>query len=106
AVERPDQADLELAFTAHHQLAEQGRRPRLASRAFNNWLLLAALEVAAVRRWPVQLHTGFGDPDLDLRQANPLLLRPLLEDFHFREVPLVLLHAAYPYTREAGYLAS
>ncbi len=53
-----------------------------------------------------QLHTGFGDPDLDLRFANPLYLRPILELPEYRNVPLVLLHASYPYMQEAGYLAS
>ena len=54
---------------------------------------------------PVQFHTGFGDDDADLRTANPLLLRPLLQDTTLRNVPFVLLHT-YPYCREAGYLAS
>jgi predicted TIM-barrel fold metal-dependent hydrolase len=53
----------------------------------------------------VQVHTGFGDADLDLLQANPLLLRPALEAGAFGGAPVVLLHC-YPYVREAGYLAS
>lgn len=55
---------------------------------------------------PIQFHTGFGEPDLDLRQSNPLHLRLLLEDNSFRNASIVLLHTSYPYTREAGYLAS
>ncbi|MGD1698491.1 amidohydrolase family protein [Dapis sp. BLCC M229] len=54
----------------------------------------------------MQFHTGFGDPDLDLRLSNPLHLRFLLEDNRFHNAPIILLHASYPYTREAGYLAS
>jgi predicted TIM-barrel fold metal-dependent hydrolase len=54
----------------------------------------------------VQFHTGFGDPDVDLLGANPLLLRPLLEQDAYRDVAFVLLHASYPYTRELGYLAA
>src|SRR5207244_647633 len=42
--------------------------------------------------------------DLDLRLANPLHLRPLLQDPALRGVSFVLLHT-YPFTREAGYLA-
>ena len=57
-------------------------------------------------RMPVQFHTGFGDPDLDLRLGNPLYMRSLLEDRRFRNAPIVLLHASYPYAQEAGYLAS
>jgi hypothetical protein len=51
---------------------------------------------------PVQVHCGFGDPDLSLPHANPGLLKPLIE--RFRETPFVLLHC-YPFVREAGWLA-
>ncbi|QDU75365.1 Amidohydrolase [Bremerella volcania] len=82
------------------------RHPRLVDKTLLDFLLLQALEVAARHRLPIQLHTGFGDPDLDLRLANPLHLRPLLEDRRYRGAPVVLLHASYPFTREAGFLAS
>jgi len=55
---------------------------------------------------PIQFHTGFGDPDVDLLLANPLHLRPLFQSGRFANVPFVLLHAGYPYTRELSYLAS
>jgi predicted TIM-barrel fold metal-dependent hydrolase len=87
------------------QLAD-GQSLRLVDKPLIDFLLQQALLVAAKYRLPVQFHTGFGDPDLDLRLANPLLLRPLLESPLYRQVPFVLLHAAYPYMREAGYLAS
>lgn len=79
---------------------------RLADKALIDFLLLEALDVAARYQIPVQFHTGFGDPDLDLRLANPLHLRPVLEEPRFQAAPIVLLHAAYPFTREAGFLAS
>ena len=68
-------------------------------------MLWAALPVAAATGTPVQFHTGFGDPDLDLRLANPLHLRPLFEAVTLRGLSVVCLHC-YPYVREAGYLAS
>ncbi|MEW6277440.1 MAG: amidohydrolase family protein [Candidatus Eremiobacterota bacterium] len=77
---------------------------RLARKPLNDYLVHVALEVAAYRGLPVQFHTGFGDPDLELSRSNPLLLRPVIEAFP--RVPLVLLHAGYPYAREAGFLAS
>jgi uncharacterized protein len=67
-------------------------------------LLRHLLWTGVERGLPVQLHTGFGDPDLDLRLANPLLLREFLERTERRGVPVMLLHC-YPYHREAGYLA-
>jgi predicted TIM-barrel fold metal-dependent hydrolase len=39
-----------------------------------------------------------------LRAANPLHLRPLLQDPALRGAPIVLLHT-WPFSREAGYLA-
>ncbi len=79
---------------------------RLSDKPFIDFLITQALEIASKYQLPIQFHTGFGDPDLDLRLSNPLYLRSLLEDKRFENVPIVLLHAAYPYSQEAGYLAS
>ncbi|MBD2441351.1 amidohydrolase family protein [Nostoc sp. FACHB-110] len=79
---------------------------RLTNKPLIDFLLQQALSIAAKHHFPVQFHTGYGDPDLDLRLANPLNLRYLLESPQFCSVPIVLLHASYPYMREAGYLAS
>ncbi|KAM0942445.1 hypothetical protein DsansV1_C15g0138351 [Dioscorea sansibarensis] len=54
----------------------------------------------------MQIHTGFGDTDLDLRLCNPLHLRGVLEDKRFAKCRIVLLHASYPFSKEASYLAS
>jgi predicted TIM-barrel fold metal-dependent hydrolase len=87
--------------------ATLGDRPlRLADKALIDFLVGEGLAIAARYQLPFQFHSGFGDPDLDLRLANPLYLRPLLEDPRYRQAPVVLLHAAYPFSREAGYLAS
>ena len=79
---------------------------RLATKPLNDYFLLRALEIAQRQGLPVQIHTGFGDADLDLRESNPLHLRPLLESGHYTNVPFVLLHASYPYVRELAYLAA
>jgi uncharacterized protein len=79
---------------------------RLTSKPLLDYLLGIAADWCATRDLPLHLHTGFGDRDLDLRLANPLHLRPLLESGRLGGSPLVLLHASYPYTREVAYLAS
>ncbi len=79
--------------------------PRLTDKPLIDFLLHQALELANRHEMPVQFHTGFGDPDLDLRLANPLHLRPILEEPRFARVPIVLLHL-YPFVREGGYLAA
>jgi uncharacterized protein len=65
--------------------------------------LLVAFGVheAAARGLPLQVHTGFGDRDLDLHRADPMLLLPLIRSV---ESPVLLLHC-YPFHRQAGYLA-
>ena len=67
-------------------------------------LLRFLLWAGVDRGLPVQIHTGFGDPDVNLRRSDPLLLRGFCELTQERAVPLMLLHC-YPYHRQAGYLA-
>lgn len=91
------------SFLRRHSI---GQKLRLTDKPFIDFLVGLALDAASSQRLPVQFHTGFGDPDLDLRLANPLHLRGVLEEPRWRQVPVVLLHAGYPFVREAGYLAS
>ena len=102
---RPAPGEVEYAFSAVRRAVVPGRPPRLAAKPLIDAMLWAVLPVAAATRTPVQFHTGFGDPDLDLRLANPLHLRPLFEAAALRGLRVVCLHC-YPYVREAGYLAS
>lgn len=78
---------------------------RLMAKPLLDELLLTAADWAAARGLPLQLHTGFGDRDIDLRLANPLHLRQQLEQGVLARLPVVLLHASYPFVREAAYLA-
>ncbi len=106
AIDDVDPAAARAAFEAFRR-AHPGPEPaRLADKTLIDLVVREGVRVAARHGLPVQFHTGFGDPDLDLRLANPLHLRSLLEDPDLRGAPLVLLHASYPYTREAGYLAA
>jgi predicted TIM-barrel fold metal-dependent hydrolase len=102
---RPAPAEVETAFDAVRRGLVPGHPPRLVAKPLIDAMLWAVLPVAAAASIPVQFHTGFGDPDLDLRLANPLHLRPLFEAPELRGLRVVCLHA-YPYVREAGYLAS
>lgn len=56
------------------------------------------------RAVPIQLHVGYGDPDVDLHRCNPLLLTDLLRLARGSGASFLLLHC-YPFHREAGYLA-
>src|SRR5262249_18911227 len=106
AVGEPRRAEAVRAFSALRARARREGRVRLAVKPLTDYLLRLALDPPARQALPVQFHTGFGDTDVNPLQANPLLLRPLLETRRFASVPFVLLHAAYPYVRELSYLAS
>ncbi|CAG8634076.1 5665_t:CDS:10 [Funneliformis mosseae] len=77
---------------------------RLVDKILIDYILNLAIEVAVKYDIPIQLHTGFGDNDLDLLTSNPLHLRKLIEKYPTAKI--ILLHSSYPYTRQAGYLAS
>ncbi|MGD9890841.1 MAG: amidohydrolase family protein [Dehalococcoidia bacterium] len=104
AIEPPEDAACERSL-AEVRAAWGGQTGRLASKPLLDTLIPLAAAWAAERRIPVHFHTGFGDRDVDLRLANPLHLRPLLEGGALAG-PVVLLHAGYPFVREAAYLAS
>jgi uncharacterized protein len=90
-------AEEEVAEAAGRWFAEGGR---LADPVLLRHLIWAGLD----RGLPLQFHIGFGDPDVDLRRSDPLLLRGLIELAEPTGVPLLLLHC-YPYHRHAGFLA-
>ncbi|KAJ9156503.1 Protein fluG [Pleurostoma richardsiae] len=52
----------------------------------------------------IQFHTGLGDNDITLTRSSPAHLQDFIRAYP--EVPIILLHASYPFTRESGYLAS
>ncbi|CAL5334664.1 unnamed protein product [Camellia sinensis] len=88
------------------EVLNAGSPVRITNKNFIDYLFVQSLEVAIQYDLPMQIHTGFGDKELDLRLSNPLHLRTLLEDKRFSKCRLVLLHASYPFSKEASYLAS
>jgi predicted TIM-barrel fold metal-dependent hydrolase len=73
---------------------------RVADPVLLRWLLW----IGARRGLPLQLHVGFGDTDLQLHRADPLLLTAWLRRVEPLGTQVVLLHC-YPFHRNAGYLA-
>ncbi|MGW0735927.1 amidohydrolase family protein [Streptomyces sp. NPDC002851] len=98
APEPPTAAEAEEAAT--RWLGSRRRGDRLRDPVLLRHLLWTALGTGL----PLQLHTGFGDPDLRLREADPLLLTDFIRAVGPTGGPLVLLHG-YPFHRGAAYLA-
>lgn len=78
---------------------------RISASPLYHYLLLNAFQLAAHSKLPIQIHTGIGDADLVLHEANPTVMTPILKDKRFASCKFVFLHC-YPYHREAAYLCS
>ncbi|MER7024867.1 amidohydrolase family protein [Streptomyces ramulosus] len=100
-----------LALSAHppgRDVVHAAARAWLAAgpdRLTDPLLLRHLIELAVATGLPLQLHTGFGDPDLRLHHADPSLLTDFVRATADTGTPLVLLHC-YPYHRQAAYLAA
>jgi len=97
--------DAKAAFPDLKARAIKDGKLRIDSKPMLDYLIPLAVEIAAQQEFPIQIHTGFGDPDQDLAKGNPAFLRPLFAE-KYRGAKIILLHASYPYARTLGYLAA
>ncbi len=89
---------------AQQSLQEPGL-VRRRGKACRDLALQRALGVAAETGRPFQIHAGFGDSSLRLGESNPLLLEGLLRTEEGAAAAIVLIHGAFPWTEELGYMA-
>jgi uncharacterized protein len=106
AVQKVPASEARHTFALLKALAERQGHIRLTAKPLLDYWVGVALEETGRLELPVQFHTGFGDPDIDILTANPALLRPILADPRHAGVPIVLLHMGYPYVRASAFLAS
>lgn len=97
----PGRAELETAVSAWFTASERRGSRRLEDPTVIRHLLWTGAELGL----PIQLHVGYGDPDIRLHRVNPALLHEWLLLLEPRHIPVMLLHC-YPYIREAAYLAA
>lgn len=108
----PAVADLSLARSSLRDIvtdyASTSDLTRIDHPGLNDLVLhraAAIISEAPVRqKKPIQFHTGLGDKDITLTKASPAHLQNFIRAYP--TVPIVLLHAGYPFTRELGYLAT
>jgi predicted TIM-barrel fold metal-dependent hydrolase len=98
-------------FERYVKACVRKRNYRIERKPLNDYLVLRTLEILSddlprsdSLSKPLQFHTGLGDNDIKLRESNPSYLQQVIESYP--GVPFVLLHASYPYTQEAAYLAT
>lgn len=91
---------------------EQARRSadggasRRGAKALRDLVLLRTLDQCAALELPIQVHTGFGDSDLRLRDADPMLLDDVLRTTVGAAAPVVLIHGGFPWHEQVAYLAA
>jgi predicted TIM-barrel fold metal-dependent hydrolase len=65
------------------------------------WL---AAEICRARKFPLQLHVGFGDPDVYMHACDPTHFTDFIAAMDRWDVAITLLHN-YPFHREAAWLS-
>ena len=86
------------------RLFRQQTLSKSETKILQDFMAHAVAERAGVFGLPYQMHVGYGSWQGNItRQANPLLLNPLIEAH--RQTQFVLLHGAYPFIGEMGTLA-
>lgn len=103
-IDAPDREAAQRDFAYLKAMAAREGRVRLARKGLCDYIVHLALVEAERQTLPIQFHTGFGDSDADLRYANPLHLRNVIEAYP--AVQLVLLHAGWPFFRELTHLTA
>jgi uncharacterized protein len=86
--------------------AEQDVPVRRRAKPLRDLVMRTALARAADFDKPFQFHTGFGDSDIRLAEAGPLLLEELLRTPEGGAARVVLIHGSFPWHQQAAYLAS
>jgi predicted TIM-barrel fold metal-dependent hydrolase len=66
--------------------------------------LFVGLEICAERNFPLQLHVGVGDSDVNMPKCDPTVFIPFVLKVEAKHVPVTLLHC-YPFVQESAWMA-
>lgn len=77
---------------------------RQGAKPLRDYLLRRTFAQCADLGLPIQIHTGFGDSEIRLAQANPVLLDDVLRTPEGAAANVVLIHASYPWHEQLAYL--
>ncbi|KAF8585597.1 amidohydrolase 2 [Ramaria rubella] len=104
SISKPKDQEVEEALHASVATLKNTGKLRIRQKPLNDYIVRVMLKLAGQFKKPVQFHTGLGDNDMSLETANPVLMQPIFQEFP--QTTIVLLHSSYPFSQEAGYLAS
>ena len=81
--------------------AAEAKRWRLENSVIIRYGLWVGGELCRKRKFPMQVHVGFGDPDIYMHACDPTHFTDFIAAMEKWQVPITLLHC-YPFQREAG----
>lgn len=84
--------------------AAESKRFRLENSVIIRHGLWVGGEICRARKIPLQVHVGFGDPDIYMHACDPTHFTDYIAAMEKWQVPITLLHC-YPFQREAAWLS-
>jgi Predicted metal-dependent hydrolase of the TIM-barrel fold len=101
---RPTRAEAIAAADAWLRRNEASGWRRLEDATLIRHALFQALDICAERQFPLQLHVGVGDLDVDMPKCDPTVFIPFVKQAEERDVPITLLHS-FPFVQESAWMA-
>lgn len=100
----PDRASVDQAADKWFAHAAEIGKFRLEDPTIIRHGLWLGAEICRARKFPMQVHVGFGDPDIYMHACDPTHFTDFIAAMEKWEVPITLLHN-YPFQREAAWLS-
>ena len=100
----PDKADVVKAAGTWFAKASEAKRWRLEDATIIRHGLWVGGEICRARKLPLQVHVGFGDPDIYMHACDPTHFTDFIAAMEKWQVAITLLHC-YPFQREAAWLS-
>ncbi len=100
----PSQAEIQTGASRWFKSCEAAGRVRLDDVNVVRHGLWLAADICQEKSFPLQIHVGFGDPDIYMHACDPTHFTDYLRAMEEKGVACTLLHN-YPFQREAAWLA-
>jgi predicted TIM-barrel fold metal-dependent hydrolase len=100
----PSRSDVISAADRWFSAAAMADKWRLSDPTIIRHGLWVGGDLCRQRRFPMQVHVGFGDPDIYMHACDPSHFTDFIAAMETWEVPITLLHN-YPFQREAAWLS-
>jgi uncharacterized protein len=100
----PTAAEFEASVGHWLKQAESGGKYRVSDQIIIRHGLWIGAEICRARKFPLQLHVGFGDPDIIMHACDPTHFTEFIAAMEMWDVPITLLHN-WPFLKEAQWLS-